>query len=871
MPISFSSWNDNRPHNPPVVHPSPQRPEDWGFYSKDDGRTIGRAHVADVNLSFAINGVIRAAACVNERIIWTAEDDGGLWVRSLPKGTVLKHVDMCAGTFCSCLLYVALQHHIWVAFENGSARVYDAATCALISEFVVNPNSRLGQSNKIHVMVEVEGYVFIGCEDACIVKRNALDSHLECILKGHKGAVRALAIYVGPTGSVVFSGSNDGSVKGWDPYRNKNSADNDATDNVGCIHTFKTEAPRSSSMEPHGAIRALEVVPHTNRIWSGGDDHAVRVWNLETLNYEAVLQGVHAAPVTCLLTLESRMWTGDAQGCILLWDMASLAILQNLSSRERLDSGELWFIMKIQPATSWKVWTAGAKGCVQCWNAETSPILFHDSRTGEEEKAQSTGRDGSGRLSKTEPWALVLQNDRENLPCDIIDVARLGFDLACGRGRLRIQHELQIHQLLEEENAFLKKRVYNLETARAMSLRSQDAQPSQSSKSPIRTSEDDIVSILRHEREIIEKELELLRDENYALLRLLEQHTESREKAKYIQKGVSQTVVGHRVKSESTQGDAPLGNATLSTSRSPSPSAQMHESSEHAGALRDSSRWARQMARDPEDCMSKFGKTKNESLQEPPDTESCNSEIRDHTKDNLSILRNQCNGYRTQIKRLVEEKEELQRALTNSKQKKMYDLKLNDNTQGMTNRASSGHKDISTRLEHNEVASLREELAKVKLISSNKTEALLKLQKELNTLKCVEETHSRHDAASQSVTPLRDSHADVSHEEHNLTPSPTRRTENTVRSSATSSNDVDKGANFSLSSRVKHQTTVPQDEDKLSPEAWNLALSVRLTDAESVITELESLLNGCMNQLAEERETRHHLEQKISVLQSTNV
>ncbi|CCW62956.1 unnamed protein product [Phytomonas sp. EM1] len=876
MPTSPSPWNGNRRSPPPIKSPRDRHansPPHVDGGKRTIERAISGSHVADVNLTFTIDGAPRAVACVNDRIVWTADTDGGLRVRSFPKGTVLKDVAGRVGSSCSALLYVALQHQMWAAFEDGTARIYDIPTCALVNEFMVNPKSRLGKENKIHVLVELEGCVFMGCEDGCIVQRNALDSRLERLLRGHRGGVQALAVYVGPTGSVVFSGCSDGSVKGWDPYKNEDGVDRDATADAACIHTFRKGGARPSSPALSGAIRALEVVPHTNRIWSGGDDHTVRVWNLETLRCEAVLQDAHAAPVTCLLALASRMWTGDAQGCLLLWDMASLTVLQDLSSREQLDTGGLWFIKKMQPSMSWKVWTAGKKGGVQCWNAEASPILFHGSHVTQAGQARSTGEYGGSRSpSKAETWALLAQDDTDNMPCESVDIAQLGFNLACERGRLRLQHELQVHQLFEEENAFLKKRVQELEAERAASLSSQEAQRRQPSKSTLRSSEGDIVSILRHEREIIEKELELLRDENYALLRLLEQHTERREEGKYTQKGASQVVMEHRVRSELRQGDAPRGSPALSTSVSSSPSARRHGSSENVSTLRSAGRSVRQAARDPEDHGSRFAKEKKDPLHQSSQTEFRDEDLQAHVDDDLSMLKDQCDGYQAQIRRLIQEKEELQRALTDAEQKKMHNVKQNDEAQHMRNVVSSAQKDNSTTLVPTEVASLREELGKVRLICANKTAALFKLQKEIGVLKRAGGTPRGRDVASQSTTPSLDSHADASHGEPKSTPSPAPKIGHAARSFATTTTTatVSEENKFLQTSQDKHRAPAPPVEANLSPEAQNLALSVRLTDAESVITELEALLNRCVNQLAEEREARHRLEQRISGLEATS-
>lgn len=493
--------------------------------------------VADVNPTYRIAGSVRCAETVNDRIAWTAESDGTLMVRSLPKGTTLKVLSGRPGTQCSSLLFVEPRQQMWAAFDDGRVVVYSVFLCEEEAQFAATATPGAG----VTAMLEVEGMVFVAGEDGSLTQWDCQSIRRTRTLPGHTGAIRCLGCYMGPTGSVIFSGGDSSTIKAWDPYLSEDSEDGGAASS--CMFTFTGHG--------RGAVRAIDVVNYANQMWSAGEDTTVRVWSLETLQCVATLRG-HSSPVTSLLCMESRMWSGDAAGHIILWDLNSCTPLQELSAKQAkpMAMGSILTMKKMQPSTSWKVWTAGANGIVQCWNAETVPILFHTGGGGGGRKADGRGaRRGSLQTqrrnsgyphdddedSDVQAWRQFQRSvmdekqpsgqsnaDGRQPSLGIVDVRRLADELGYERGRMEVQRELQTQQLLEEENAQLKARVQAL--LQQLQQQGKDAGSSTgkaASERPHPTQEDELAAA-RQQCDHLAGEVRRLREEKAALQRILE-------------------------------------------------------------------------------------------------------------------------------------------------------------------------------------------------------------------------------------------------------------------------------------------------------------------------------------------------------------
>ena len=447
-------------------------------------------YVADVNPVYSVTAAVRCFVPINDRVMWSGEFDGSLCVRALPKGTALRTLPGREGTCCISLLHVPGEEQVWAGFQDGYMHVYDARSLELVQEVMAHGGG-------LNCMTLVDDTVFTGGADwkVCQWSCDGGTAQVLRTLHGHRGGVRSFAVYDGPTGAVLFSGSDDSTIRAWDPYLSAAGSDSGTAN----IHTFTGH---------RRAVLSLTVVAHVNQLWSGGEDMTVRVWDLQTLECVSVLRSGHTAPIANLMVVESRVWSADKHGHILLWDITTRSLLQDLADRVPywgISQGMILAMQKVQPTTAYKVWTAASNGVLQCWNAETVPVVFDDvpvaagmSRltpapaivaggssggggggaetgdfsvlTGSTNRSNngSNGRDVNGRGGRTA--ASPSQSEEVARMRDYVQ--RLEHEMHCvqrdsklnyEKYRLEVQLEMETQQLLAQENARLRDRVKELE------------------------------------------------------------------------------------------------------------------------------------------------------------------------------------------------------------------------------------------------------------------------------------------------------------------------------------------------------------------------------------------------------------------------
>ncbi|KAG5502476.1 hypothetical protein JIQ42_05354 [Leishmania sp. Namibia] len=471
------------PRSSAGAHPKSSRMED-------------AVYVADVNPTYSVTGAVRCIAPVNDRIMWTAEYRGTLCIRALPKGTSLKELPGREDSYCCSLLYLPTEDVVWAGFQDGYLHVYNAKSMVLLKEVMAH-------NGGLNCMVEVDGTVITGGANwkMCQWDPTNGNAQLQRTLYGHNGGVRALCVYDGPTGAVVFSGSDDGTVRAWDPYNF--SAGQGTTD--ASIHTFTGHCR---------AVLALAVVSQANQLWSAGEDMTLRVWDMRSLSCLKVLRGCHTAPISSVMVVESRVWSADKHGHILVWDIATQSPLQDLAERVPywgLGQGMVLAMQKVQLTSAYKVWTASSSGVLQCWNAETVPIIFDDvpvstgvlrtpstgaatprgiaTRSRNGAAAAAAAPAGGSPLDAVNTSALTVASvnlnwdthnsfNEENLPVlapmarmkeyiqsleEELEATKRDAKLNYEKYRTEAQCEIETQQLLAQENDRLRERVRELE------------------------------------------------------------------------------------------------------------------------------------------------------------------------------------------------------------------------------------------------------------------------------------------------------------------------------------------------------------------------------------------------------------------------
>ncbi|ESL10098.1 hypothetical protein TRSC58_02173 [Trypanosoma rangeli SC58] len=413
-----------------------------------------RSSALEVTPLFTVDAAVRCVEVVNERMAWTAEFDGSVGVRSIPKGSELRIIPGREGVFCNCLLFVVKTGKVWAAFSDGFLRVYDVNTFVMENEFVQHKGS-------VECIAEMEGRVYTGGRDWKIYQWVPESYNYERQFSGHTNAVRCLCSYTGSTGAVLFTGGDDGMVKVWDPYLPVKQSN----ENNPCVHTFVGHTR---------GVWALELVSPNNQLWSGGEDTNIRVWDLQSLKCVTVLEH-HSFPIACLTLVEHRVWSGDKHGHILLWDLKTLSPMQELSQQMRVEHRSVLAIRKMVSTVVWKVWTTGSAGHIHCWNADSMPLLFDHDTTRE-------------MLPHTNEESIrTLERDNESLRDELAKLTRqLGSEYR--RARLEVFDQVHRKKLLMDTNDRLqhklRKRRHSRSDGHSGAVEKKDRSPCLTSGSP---------------------------------------------------------------------------------------------------------------------------------------------------------------------------------------------------------------------------------------------------------------------------------------------------------------------------------------------------------------------------------------------------
>jgi WD40 repeat protein len=251
-------------------------------------------------------------------------------------------------------------------------------------------------------------------------------------LAGHRDFVTS-ALFTGPTGSLVVTGSADGTIRAWDavfqpvtdeiarfraPVVSLALADHgrlDAATSDGRVHTLDPRMGRQVSVRagpgrirrvvgPDGSVavirghtvvlrsgdRQLILAGHRDRVYSvafsrlGGllatasRDHDVRIWNVATGKQVARLQGANTAVHDAQFSPDGR-WLVTAASKTGLWDVGDRELMLRLQGHEGTSTSAVFDPSGSIVYTGWDDGTVRRYECRICGGVEDLLVLA-DSR-----------------------------------------------------------------------------------------------------------------------------------------------------------------------------------------------------------------------------------------------------------------------------------------------------------------------------------------------------------------------------------------------------------------------------------------------------------------------------------------------------------
>lgn len=193
---------------------------------------------------------------------------------------------------------------LYTASYDHTIRAYDIESLTLLKVL-------RGHTGPVRTLVSVNDYIFSGSYDkrVCVWPGFSQEvgpsagSDLVKTLKGHRGAVRALACYprqqvrgseraIGP---FVFSGSDDTNVRVWN------------AETLECVHELKGHTDN---------VRVLTV--DARYLYSGSWDKKIRVWDLGNFSCKHVITG-HTEAVLALCVMGGHLVSGSYDTTVRFW------------------------------------------------------------------------------------------------------------------------------------------------------------------------------------------------------------------------------------------------------------------------------------------------------------------------------------------------------------------------------------------------------------------------------------------------------------------------------------------------------------------------------------------------------------------------
>ncbi|KAJ9461180.1 Vegetative incompatibility protein HET-E-1 [Diplonema papillatum] len=294
----------------------------------------------------------KCMAVGHDGTVWTGERNGSILLRDPatghPEADGIVHER--GSSAVSSLAFVRSTSQVWAGFANGALRVFDSAdkTCAA---------EMRQHASAVHVIHPSGAVVYTGDGEGDIFKWTPAPGRPNppASLTGGHGSACVRCMASDEARGLLYSGSDDGVILAWE-----GAAAN----------------PSSTALQAHSsAVLSLCLLPGAHRLWSGGEDSTVCIWDTQTNTLTTRLSGaaLHRSSVTHLFYPpdDGKVWSADSQGVIILWDPVTTTVVQKLSPSE----GGAWQQNAIVAAlplprrVQCKVWTCSADGAVRIWNA----------------------------------------------------------------------------------------------------------------------------------------------------------------------------------------------------------------------------------------------------------------------------------------------------------------------------------------------------------------------------------------------------------------------------------------------------------------------------------------------------------------------
>ena len=368
-PTAASPLAESSQHTPLVSHPSnvsPRRTSALRYVSasplnqtKEEAKPRSR-----IIQSFVTTDVITSAVVVGApptEKVWTAEEGGWLRVRNAVSGDIDQQHRFKSSRQAACLCAVHDAKTVWIGHADGTISVFSTATCSPLAELVLHQNA-VTSLCRVPTVAGGSAGGTVGILSSSTDGRVCYWNHetMKCVWAARVSMNGVNGVSYDPKEGVLYAACADGTVRS--------------------VSSSKGEVlPGTFVCTGAGACRCVLVVPLVSggsRLWAGGDDGRVTVWDLATKRAEPL--AAHCDHKSAVRTLafaegEGHVWSTSGDS-IVLYDVASMVrVQQNAANPSATRISVAPRPCSITCATSfgcaraWRTWTCTSDGTVRGW------------------------------------------------------------------------------------------------------------------------------------------------------------------------------------------------------------------------------------------------------------------------------------------------------------------------------------------------------------------------------------------------------------------------------------------------------------------------------------------------------------------------
>eukprot|EP00760_Papus_ankaliazontas_P014115 PhM_4_TR15961/c0_g1_i1/m.45734 len=274
----------------------------------------------------------RVMARVDDRV-WLADKGGRISVYDPETGKVVFELP-AKSILCNCMTPVSSTETVWCGFADGFIRALQNKSL----DVVMTLGRHSGPVNALAIHHDGSSrYMFSGSADFQIMQWDVETYAWIGQFRGHRNAVRSLAL----DGDILYSGSDDATIRVWDVYGK------DVVEWKG--HTK--------------AVRHICLTP--GLVWTAGEDATLRIWDKSTGECLQVHAAPHTGPISAMHVVGSRVWT-SSMGTLYIWDTSSFSLVAEMSEHKAYVNS----VVTIASSLVARLWTMGADGQIAAWDTE---------------------------------------------------------------------------------------------------------------------------------------------------------------------------------------------------------------------------------------------------------------------------------------------------------------------------------------------------------------------------------------------------------------------------------------------------------------------------------------------------------------------